>query len=70
MADKSMKAKNASTKGLRRLIKLKKLENNLLTLELEAAQLRRAIAEATRGIEFNANHDFNVHEFNRLEVDG
>ena len=65
-----MKAKCASNKKLKRLIKLKKLENRLLMLELEAAGLRRSIAEATRGVEFNPHHDFNVHEFNRQEVDG
>lgn len=62
-----MKAKCASSKKLKRLIKLKKLENTLLTLELEAAELRRSIADASKGVDFNSNHDFNVHEFNRHE---
>lgn len=69
MADNSMKTKCASSKQLKRLIRLKKLENTLLTLELEAAGLRRSIAEATQDKKFNPDHDFNVHEFNRQEVD-
>lgn len=65
-----MKTKCASSKKLKRLIRLKKLENTLLTLELEAAGLRRSIAEATREATFKHDHDFNVHDFNRQEVDG